>query len=678
MVKQSHKHEKSVKSDSLQISLAHKITWFLVFIACLIMGGVLSLHFGQDASFDLRNYHLYNAWAWWNDRYRSDLFVAGIQSFFSPYLDLIYFVLAKKIFEYHPLVLGFLAGWPYGCFVFVMLLLARKVAEVLGIDKQGRISYGIFLAVAVGLGVTGAAAWSQIGLTTNELTFGAITNLGFYFIIKNMGFSGEWKPGWREILMAGSLYGIAAGLKLTACVYAPGAALVFFALEKTWRSRFMSALLFSVSWLVWFSLLYGPWALHLYRLTGNPFFPMFNNIFHSPWANDSAAIDTRFLPKTTLQALFYPFYWMFASARPKISELRFQDPRMAFAYIAVMLIVGTLAITKIKKRPHHASILIWATTFYFVVSYVIWQTLFSIMRYYVSLEAVGAILIAVAIFEVAQLAPHQLRKVTFLLVSIVTIGTAVLSTRYPNWGHVPYARKVFVYSAPDLPRGALLALASQPTGYAAVLMGSKEPSLHFLGLPTYFDNKFAHTELMHQVMHRIKRYRRNEFVAYSVRSPPPISRMDFVGLRMELNQCRDFSSNLGSPLRICKAAYDQKLVGKLSAARVLYRLSAIPLSISANTQLNISLTLRCSSRAQLGSAVITWAVERQYQGPYRLYVSPFERTRALVASGGSKGRAMALGWVRSGDRFILTNDSGKVLASQEVGYTACKHEHGQT
>lgn len=672
-----------MKSDRPQMSSARKITGLLVFIACLIAGGLLSLHFGQDVSFDLRNYHLYNAWAWWNDRYRIDLFVAGIQSYFSPYLDLVYFILATKILEYHPLVLGFLAGWPYGCYVFVTILLARKVAEVLGITKQGYLSYGTFLVIAIGLGVTGGAAWAQIGLTTNELTVGTITNLGFYFILTNMGSNSEWIPEWRGTLMAGSLYGIAAGLKLTACVYAPGAALAFFVFAKTWRSRFMSAFLFSASWFVWFLLLYGPWALHLYQLTGNPFFPMFNNIFHSPWAKANAALDTRFLPKTTMQVLFYPFYWMVASNRPTISELpHFQDPRMAFAYMAVVLIVGMFMLTRIKKRAHHTPMLIWAMTFYFVVSYVIWQTLFSIMRYYVSLEAVGAILIAATIFEAAHLVPQHLRKITLLVISTITFGVAMLLTRYPNWGHVPFARKVFVYTAPDFPKRALIVLANQPTGYAAMLMGMKEPSLHFLGLPRYLETwgyrEFMHADLGRQLMREIRRHRGNEFVAYSVHSPPPVSRLDFMGLRMELNRCRDFSSNLGPRLRICKAAYNSQLAGRLSGAQALYHLTAIPLRISKNTQLNISLTRHCSSKPQWGSAVISWTVKGVHQGPYRLYTSAYDGSSALVAIGSSEGRAMASGWVQGGDRFILTNQVGKIMASQEVGYATCMHEHGQT
>ncbi len=659
-----------------------KINNLLILIACLIAGGVLSLHFGQDAYFDLLNYHLYNAWAWWHDRYRIDLFVPGIQSFFSPYLDLVYFFLATKILDYHPLVLGFLAGWPYGCYVFVTILLARKVAEILGVNEQGYLSYGTFLVVAIGLGVTGAAAWSLIGLTTNDLTVGTLTNLGFYFILSNVGSSREWVPERRGILLAGAWFGVAAGLKLTACVYAPGAALVIFMFAKTWRDRFVSAFLFSASWLAFFLLLYGPWAIHLYTLTGNPFFPMFNNIFHSSWSANSAALDTRFLPKTTLQALFYPFYWMASSQPITINDLSFQDPRMAFAYIAVVLIAGVFVIANIKKRTNSIPKLIWIMILYFVVSYAIWQTLFSILRYDVSLEAIGAILVAVAIFETAQLVPRKLRKSAFLAISAIIIGAATFLTRYPTWGRVPFARKVFVFSTPTLPQRALVILASQPTGYAAALMGSKEPSLHFLGLPGYLETwgyrGLMRHELGHKLMTRIRKHKSNEFVAYSLRGPPPVSRLDFMGIRMDLNQCRGFSSNLGSPLRICKAVYDPAIAGKSSVAGISYHLEAIPVHISRNARLNITLSRRCSSKEQWGSATLAWDVIGHRQKPYHLYVSSGNGSKTLVATGSSKGRTVATGWVHGADRFILENNSGKVLTSQEISYAACRRKSGNT
>ena len=37
--------------------------------AFLAASGAGSLLLGQDANWDLQNYHYYNAWAWWHGRY---------------------------------------------------------------------------------------------------------------------------------------------------------------------------------------------------------------------------------------------------------------------------------------------------------------------------------------------------------------------------------------------------------------------------------------------------------------------------------------------------------------------------------------------------------------------------------------------------------------------------------
>ncbi len=37
-------------------------------VLCLIVGGTVSVLLGQDANWDLKNYHLYNPFAFLNDR----------------------------------------------------------------------------------------------------------------------------------------------------------------------------------------------------------------------------------------------------------------------------------------------------------------------------------------------------------------------------------------------------------------------------------------------------------------------------------------------------------------------------------------------------------------------------------------------------------------------------------
>ena len=62
--------------------------WSGVLAACMLVAGLASLALGQDANWDLQNYHYYNPWAWWNGRiFDWDVAAAQIQTYHNPVLD---------------------------------------------------------------------------------------------------------------------------------------------------------------------------------------------------------------------------------------------------------------------------------------------------------------------------------------------------------------------------------------------------------------------------------------------------------------------------------------------------------------------------------------------------------------------------------------------------------------
>src|SRR6266571_3367462 len=62
------------------------VALFGAFLAAAAAGSLL---LGQDANWDLQNYHYYNPWAWWHGRtFTKDLAAAQIQTFHNPLLDL--------------------------------------------------------------------------------------------------------------------------------------------------------------------------------------------------------------------------------------------------------------------------------------------------------------------------------------------------------------------------------------------------------------------------------------------------------------------------------------------------------------------------------------------------------------------------------------------------------------
>ena len=82
--------------------LPQRLSWLPPLLICLAIGATASVLMGQDANWDLRNYHLYNPFALLHGRLWRDLMPAGPQSYFNPLLDVPYYVLA----------VGPLAAWP--------------------------------------------------------------------------------------------------------------------------------------------------------------------------------------------------------------------------------------------------------------------------------------------------------------------------------------------------------------------------------------------------------------------------------------------------------------------------------------------------------------------------------------------------------------------------------------
>ena len=87
----------------------HARQWALAFLALAPFAfGLLALALGQDANWDLRNYHFYNAYAFLNDRYAMDLLPSQTPYFYNPMLDVPFFLLATHASaKFAGFVLGF-------------------------------------------------------------------------------------------------------------------------------------------------------------------------------------------------------------------------------------------------------------------------------------------------------------------------------------------------------------------------------------------------------------------------------------------------------------------------------------------------------------------------------------------------------------------------------------------
>ena len=129
---------------------------------------LLNLAMGQDANWDLRNYHWYNPYSFLNGRFFFDVVPAQTPSFYNPTLDVPFFLLGNAVPA--PVAYSVLALVQALNFVLLFAL----AHAVLRIDRP---LVKVWAAAAIALvGVAGGGNLSQIGTTFHDNT----VSLGVY------------------------------------------------------------------------------------------------------------------------------------------------------------------------------------------------------------------------------------------------------------------------------------------------------------------------------------------------------------------------------------------------------------------------------------------------------------------------------------------------------------------
>ncbi len=287
--------------------------------------GLFSCYKGGDGSPDFLYYHLYNGYVAVTGGRPQDIAAAGMQSYFYPGLDALYYRLFEALND-HPLILEFLLGLPYALAAW---LVWRIGCKVLPDDWPGREA----LAGAFALfGMTGAAGFATIGTTMSEV----VPSLP---MLAALAIWVEHRRNWRWLGAVGALAGLSVALKLT-LLPSFVALLVVVALAEVRRpiAALRAALMFGGTGLVAALVVAGPWLLHNWQLTGNPIFPNFNDVFRSDLVDHGRWSDDRFKPHGFWRVLFYPAVWAFHPSNAAI-ELNTRDPRILMALVAAVALV---------------------------------------------------------------------------------------------------------------------------------------------------------------------------------------------------------------------------------------------------------------------------------------------------------------------------------------------------
>ncbi len=452
----------------------------LLLVLFPLLSGLYALAVGQDANWDLRNYHFYIPYAFLADRMGYDVAVSHLATYYNPLLHVPFYLAVQFL---SPKAVGFALGMIPAFNAFLVYAIAVRAAG--GMLPASWIPW-VALAAALA-GMLGHNGLSEAGTSYGDNFLSLAVLAAVWLILRfRHRIAAPGRPGWLVVLASGVLAGSAFGMKLPFAVYCVGLCLAFFAFDMPWRRRFQMAFGFGIGVLAGAALTGGFWMLEMYRRFDNPLFPYFNEVFKSPWAAAGSYRDERFIPPTLLKWLVYPIWF---NIHPwQVGEVAFRDLRFAVVYL--LLIVA--AARGVYRRIHPASRSseaagvsgdpLSATGFlvaFAVVSFLAWMKLFGVYRYIIVCEQLAPLLIFL-LLAVLVSAPRRLLYLTAAVFALILV-----TLKPGDWGRKPWTQDYFGFTPPPLSEPAstlVLVTGYEPMGYMVPFF---PPEVRFLRIQGY-------------------------------------------------------------------------------------------------------------------------------------------------------------------------------------------------
>ena len=499
--------------------------WIALSISAVAGCALVSIALGGDANWDLKNYHLYAALA---DHTGNDHHPAGIQSHLNPTLDLL---LTRPLLEHGSLLLlSAVLGGLQGLNFVVLTAIAYQLLR--GDDDRT-----LLALLAAFLGLTGAIVVAEIGTTLGDLTTALLVLGAFFCCLRALSDDGRSAVS-RWTALGGFAIGIAVGLKLGNAVFL--VALVGAMLLAGGARRLRAALLVAFAAACAIALVQGWWSWRVWQAFGNPVFPFFNGVFQSPFYPSMSFRDLRFMPRSWPQALFYPFYFC---CNHQTAEVAFRDYRFPIAFALAAMLPFAAWSTPSGATIRSRGILL--LTAFVVLSYVVWEAVFSIARYAIVLEL---LLPTFSLIVLLRLSPRHGR-----LVFVAVALALALTTRPADWGRLdaatasrPIVDDVLLDRLGSMLDGAAVVLGPLPLAYLAGILRDRD--IAWIGPDfTPADARVAAAKLA----------RRPRAFAIARASPADLESVDrrlrALGLPgIDATRCSEFATTLDEKLALCE------------------------------------------------------------------------------------------------------------------------------
>jgi len=448
-----------------------------VFVVGFVVCGAASVLLGQDNNWDLRNYHYYNPFAFLTGRIGYDFAPAQRQSYLNPLLDLPFYFGTTYL---DPRLYAFLMGGVHGLSFGLVFGIANVVF------RKWTPNVRLWMSVlSAALGLYGPIFVGELGASENDTLITLFVLTPLFLLVRGLatGTSLAARETRKGLVVASLVFGMGTGLKPTIAPFAVGTAVALLLVVQSWRGRFKVLLIWSAAFLAGFLITNGFWMVKLWGHFHNPFFPFYNDIFKSPWANISSYADRALVPKTISEALARPFDLTresdYATRSYEVRDLRYAALIVLFALIVVAWLFRRLFSREKPSWPLQSlAVESRFLLIFLAVSFVVWEASFAIFRYAAALEAVVPLLLVVLVCDLTRQTIVRAMLVTLLFVSTALAVVPMNQPRLP-FGPSFWEVKVSADAVSD-PQNSVVFLANpRPWAYLAAWF---PPEVRWIGM----------------------------------------------------------------------------------------------------------------------------------------------------------------------------------------------------
>lgn len=384
--------------------------------------GIWSLLLGQDRNWDLNNYHLYNAFAFLNNKLNIDFAVAGLQSYFNPLADIPYYLLLTKTSGE---LTAFFMGLIHGMNFILLMLIIRHMLSNISPKKNYEIS--IFLALS---GCLTGNFLSGLGNSMGDDSTLLLGLSSFYISLKSYT-NKNLNRRYFNIAISGLIFGLASGLKLTNGVFAIALCLSFLAIKtNNFLSRLKLPFIFGLSVLFGYILISGYWHFLLWNKFHNPVFPLYSNFFQNEFSSFYSPKDS-WGAKNFMEFVLFPFLSSLdyhKAGRGLIHQFHWPLIYTIILYISLKNLNEFFV--KTKKNIALSQDEIFIVT-YISIGYVLWVIFLANQRYMVNIDTLTPLIIFILLKRVLKTQNFDVvaRKIIIASTVLTLLGG------FGTWGH---------------------------------------------------------------------------------------------------------------------------------------------------------------------------------------------------------------------------------------------------